>query len=141
MLIQDTDYKVVIGESALKVLSQASVEVRNQAEREAQEEISGYLRPKYDVQAIFTATDSERNPQILMYMCDIALYHMVASLPNKMGYEIRETRYKRAIEWLTSVQAGKVTPNLPQVGCSTATPGASGGEFIYHSQQKLRHNW
>lgn len=140
MVIQDSDYKVVIGDSALKVLSQASPEVRNQAEAEAQEEISGYLRPKYNVQSIFSTTGRDRNPQILMYMCDIALYHMVASLPNKMGFEIRETRYKRAIEWLTGVQAGKVMPNLPLAGNSD-TPGASGGEFIYHSQQKLRHNW
>ena len=46
MFITDEDYKVVIGESALKVVSQVSTENRSNAEMEAQEEMAGYLRPK-----------------------------------------------------------------------------------------------
>ena len=45
-----------------------------------------------------------------MYTCDIALYHMSASMPQKMGSEIREVRYKRAIKWLEGVQAGGIIP-------------------------------
>ena len=48
MFITDEDYKVVIGESALKVVSQVSTKNRSNAEMEAQEEMAGYLRPKYD---------------------------------------------------------------------------------------------
>lgn len=43
MFITDNDYRVVIGENALKVVSQASQEIRDNAELEACEEISGYL--------------------------------------------------------------------------------------------------
>ena len=113
MFIQEFDYKVVIGENALKVVTQADPENRASAELEAVEEISGYLRPKYDCKAIFEAEGAERNRQILMYACDIALYHMAASLPNKMGMETREKRYEMALKWLKDVQSGIVTPDLP----------------------------
>lgn len=81
MFITDEDYKVVIGESALKVVSQVSTENRSNAEMEAQEEMAGYLRPKYDCAALFAAEGDERNRLVVMYCCDIALYHMAASLP------------------------------------------------------------
>ena len=46
--INDNDYQVVIGETALKVISQVSAEVRSAAELQAQAEIAAYLNPKYD---------------------------------------------------------------------------------------------
>ncbi len=109
------DYKAVIGEVALKTVTQADCETRRNAELEAVEEISGYLRPKYDCEAIFSAEGANRNRQILMYACDIALYHMAASLPGRMGMDIRKERYERAIEWLGQVQSGIVIPDLPTV--------------------------
>ena len=55
MFITEEDYKVVIGDNALKVISQVSPENRTNAEAEAREEIAGYLRPKYDCMVIFSA--------------------------------------------------------------------------------------
>lgn len=127
MFIQETDYKVVIGETALKVVTQASQETRANAELEAVEEISGYLRPKYDCGAIFEAEGGDRNRQVLMYACDIALYHMTASLPNKMGMDIREKRYEMALRWLKDVQSGIVVPDLPP---ATTETGASAAPSI-----------
>ena len=106
MFITENDYAVVIGEDALKVISRASEENRANAVLEAIEEISGYLRPVYDCEAIFSAEGNARNKLIVMRTADIALYHLVASLPQKMGIEIRKERYERAIEWLEGVQSG-----------------------------------
>lgn len=137
MFITDQDYKVVIGEQALKVISQVSENNRINAEQEAIEEISSYLRPKYDTNAVFTNID--RNSLIVMYACDIALYHMAASAPQKMGMEIRKERYERAIKWLEGVQAGKIVPNLP---LATDQEGELiGGTIVCGSQKPLRHNW
>lgn len=113
MKISDNDYRTVIGEAALSVVSQASDDVRQSAERMAQEEMSGYLRPRYDVDAVFGAEGEARNPLVVMYLCDIALYNMAASLPQKMGMEVRQMRYERAIEWLVEVSKGNVVPALP----------------------------
>ena len=139
MFITNEDYNVVIGEQALKVISQVNEDIQISAETEAKEEISGYLRPKYDTNAIFSATGIERNRLIVMYTCDIALYHMAASLPQKMGMEIRKERYERAIKWLEGVQAGKIVPDLPLA--IDEDGNAIGIPFTYGSQKPLRHNW
>ena len=139
MFITNEDYKVVIGEQALKVVSQISEENRANAEQEAIEEISSYLRPKYDTEAVFSATGEERNRLIVMYTCDCALYHMTASAPQKMGMEIRKERYERAIKWLEGVQSGKIMPDLPLATDENGEP--TGLPFTYGSQQPLKHNW
>ena len=140
MFVTDEDYRVVIGEVALKVVSQASAENRTNAENEAIEEIASYLRPVYDCKATFEAEGNGRNRLIVMYTCDIALYHMMSAMPQKMGIEIRKERYERAIKWLEGVQAGKIIPALP-VATDAATGKPSGTGVVWHSQKPLRHNW
>ncbi len=139
MFIQDEDYKVVIGDAALKVISQVSDTVRANAEEEAIEEMSGYLRPKYDCSAVFSAVGDERNHLVIMYTCDIALYHMSAAMPQKMGSEIRKERYERAVKWLEGVQSGKIIPDLPLLLDDDGE--LVNGSFSYGCQSKLRHNW
>ena len=139
MFITDEDYRVVIGEAALKTVSQTSAENRANAESEAQEEISSYLRPVYDCKATFAAEGNERNKLIVMYMCDIALYHMTAALPQKMGSEIRKERYERAIKWLEGVQSGKIVPDIPVAMDDKGEPAGIG--VLFHSQKPLRNNW
>lgn len=138
MFIDNEDYKVVIGDAALKVVSQSSPENIANAEVEAIEEISGYLRPVYDTEAIFAASGNERNRLIVMYTADIALYHLTASQPQKMGSEIRKERYERAVKWLEGVQAGKIVPDLPHVSTGEGMPSFG---TSYHSLPKLRHDW
>ena len=140
MFVTDQDYKIVIGDQALKVVSQVSQENRANAEEEAVEEIAGYLRPKYDTNAIFSAPNDQRNRLIVMYTCDIALYHMAASLPQKMGMEIRKERYERAIKWLEGVQAGKVVPDLP-LPIDENGDTVAAGTVVFHSNKKLEHEW
>ena len=138
MFITDEDYKVVIGNTALNVISQTSEENRANAESEAVEEISGYLRPTYDTQAIFAAEGNDRNKLVVMYTADIALYHMIASQPQKFGTEIRKERYERAIKWLEGVQAGKIVPELPR---AVNEDGETASSTVFFTERKLRHNW
>lgn len=137
MFVTDEDYSVVVGEEALKVISQASAENRANAELDAVEEISGYLRPGYDCDAVFSATGNDRNRLIVMFTVDIALYNMAASLP-RMNINIRKERYDRAIKKLEGIQAGKIIPDLPTV---TKDDGSVSNSIIYHSAPRLRHDW
>lgn len=139
MFITDEDYKVVIGEAALKVISQTDEANRANAEAEAIEEISGYLRPKYDCAAAFATEGKQRNRQLVMYACDIALYHLASAMPQKMGSEIRKERYDRAIKWLEGVQAGKIIPDLPLATDEYAD--IDGGITLARSQPPLHHSW
>lgn len=140
MTLTEEDYKVVIGETGYKAVSQLSESNVRNAEQEAQEEMAGYLRPKYDIKAIFSAEGDQRNSTIVMYLCDIALYHLSASLPQKMGSEIRKERYERAIKWLEGVQAGKIVPDLPLPIDEDGNTMAI-GSVIFHSNKKLKHEW
>lgn len=141
MFLTDTDYRVVVGENAFRTITQASPLIIQHAESEAIEEVAGYLRPNYDVEAIFSATDSQRNPQIVMITADVALYHMVSSLPNRLGYEIREARYKRAISWLEGVAAGKIVPDLPTPAADCADEGSAPAKVAWHSAWKRDNQW
>lgn len=112
MFLTENDY-IVASADALNILQQSTEGKREKAEKMACEEIAGYLRSRYDTVRIFSASEDERNDVIVMYACDITLYHLVSWLPGKMGREIRKERYDRAIKWLEEVQSGKVTPDLP----------------------------
>jgi phage gp36-like protein len=138
MFLNDTDYTLVIGSKALDVISQADEKVRSEAEKEAVEEMSSYLRPNFDVEAIFSAEGDDRNRQLVMYACDIALYHMAASLPARMGIEIRKERYERAIKWLEGVQAGKILPDLPH---HVDEDDQSSGQIRYGSQTMVDNSY
>lgn len=139
MFITEEDYKVVIGDTALQVLAQTDPGNREAAEAEAIEEISGYLRQRYDCDAVFAAEGSDRNRQIVMYACDIALYHMSASASGRMGTEVRKERYKRAIEWLRQVQSGTVTPDLPAK--KDDGTGQYGIPVLYGSTKRHQNTW
>lgn len=140
MFVKTEDYKVVIGEPALAVLTRIDPATLSNAEAEAREEISSYLRPKYDCSAIFAAEGAARNPLIVMYTVDIALYHLSASTQQRMGAEVRKERYERATKWLEGVARGMILPDLPLAGGS-GTDGSSPSSFSYGCQKKQTNNW
>ena len=139
MFLNNLDYQVMIGERAFDLIQQSDEENRLRAEEMAREEMAGYLRPRYDVECIFARRGEQRNMQVVMFLCDITLYHLTSWLPQKMGYEIREIRYRRAIEWLQGVQSGKIVPDLD-------TPDDSNGEpqpynLTWGSEQHSNYIW
>lgn len=142
MKLTDDDYRMVIGEAALRTVSQTSPEIRSNAEAAAAEEIASYLRPDYDCATIFADDGPWRSDRLLMMrVADIALYHMVASTPQKMGYEIRKERYERAVKWLEGVQAGRIVPDLPRFSDNECDNDGSSSGTVFFSEPKLRHNW
>lgn len=133
------DFKQVCDDQTLAVINQQSEDNLLRAEKYAIEEMSSYLRSKYDVEKTFSAVNDERNPQIVMYCCDITLYHLIAWLPKRIGFEIREIRYKRAVEWLEQVQNSKASPDLPLL--TDETSGQPVSNFRYGSWQKNNYEY
>lgn len=129
------DYTPVLGDNAFNNIIKNNETELQMAEKAAFEEISGYLRPTYDTAAIFAA-ETDRNPLIVGIAVDITLYHLYASLPQKMGSEVREERYRRAIKWLEGVARGIIVPDLP-----TMADGVGSATALYTSQPPLSHNW
>jgi phage gp36-like protein len=133
------DYKAVSNAQTLDVIHQSDEENLRRAEGYAIGEINSYLRDRYDTTKAFTATGEERNPYLVMITCDVALYHLTAWLPKRIGFEIREIRYKRAIEWLESVQAGKASSDIPPL---TDEEGQDIGNPVrWGSQKKNRYDY
>lgn len=143
MFITPDDYRVVIGATALDVLSRVDPDNLANAEAEAREEISSYLRPRYDCPAIFAAEGGARNRLIVMYTVDIALYHLSASAQQRMGAEVRKERYERAVKWLEGVARGITLPDLPVAGRGDedAHNDSAAAGVSYGGQKQLRHDW
>jgi phage gp36-like protein len=145
MFLTVEDYKAVCDSKSLDVVEQSDSENRERAESYAIEEMKGYLRAArsrntgvlpYDVNAAFEATGAQRNPQLVMYGCDIALYHLISWLPQRLGFEIREIRYNNAIEWLENVQAGKVILDIPMIQPDNNNNNANNNGINYGSWSK-----
>lgn len=75
-------------------------------------EAKGYLKA-YDVAAIFAASGDDRNPILLLYVKDCAVWHYLQLANPAVDMAIRLTRYEKAIEWFKMVQSGKTNPDLP----------------------------
>ena len=75
-------------------------------------EAKGYLH-KYDAAAIFAAAGTARNALLVIFIKDIAVWHYINLANPGTDFKARQDRYKSAIAWLKSVQAGEVVPDLP----------------------------
>lgn len=76
----------------------------------AEMEMIGYLAPKYDVDAIFAKTGSDRNKLIVMLCRDMAVFHLLNLSNPGVDYASKKDRYDRAVRWCEQVQKGKIDP-------------------------------
>lgn len=54
-----------------------------------------------------------RNPQMVMILIDIALFHMHSRISPRNIPQLRKDRYEGALEWLKMVAHGEITATLP----------------------------
>lgn len=100
-------------------------------------EAKSYLSA-YDKSSIFDATGDDRNPILLLYTKDIAVWHYIQLANPDIDYDARETRYKMAIDWLGKVQSGKTVPELPVPTVENTTTGEG---FIKFGSNPKRNNY
>jgi len=109
--LSDEDYKTLITSDELDVIQQSDEETRQAAETQTIEEISSYLRSRYNVAGVFTG--ETRNAKIVQIACDLTIYTLLNSIPGRFVSDIRVKRRDDAIEWLKGVQKGIIIPDLP----------------------------
>ncbi len=78
----------------------------------AMAEAKGYLA-RFDCARIFSASGSKRNQLLLIFIKDIAIWHLINLCNAGTELQFRQDRYERAIDWLKAVQRGDVSPDLP----------------------------
>ena len=138
MFITEEDY-IQISSDARKVLEQSNTNNRILAEQRAMERVNSYLSFRYDMQRAFAAEGAERSFELIGLVADIALYYMVLSLPQKMGYEIRKEQFDESISYLERVQAGKASMSLPErVNEKGET---ADGQIRFGSEHKNNYIW
>lgn len=140
MFLTESDYAAVCEPTTLDVIQQSDEEIRQRAEAYAIEEISSYLRARYDMSAAFSTTGDDRNKQLVMMTVDVALYHLMAWLPKRMGFEIREIRYNSVIKTLVDVH-NKLQMNLPTYTDPVTGETDTGNPVKYGSWKKNRNDW
>lgn len=142
--IQDEDYNVAIRSQILNLLVQEDPLAREDAEMAAQEEMESYLRVRYDVGLIFSLDQAiaDRKKIIVMYMCDIALYHLHSNITPDNIPEIRFLRYERAVKWLEKVAASNLSPDLPEYE-DADNPFPNGGSQFFEggSNEKVTERY
>ncbi|MDR2361582.1 MAG: DUF1320 domain-containing protein [Prevotellaceae bacterium] len=79
----------------------------------AEAEVRSYLAALYDVNAIFAATGTDRNPLLMELTKNIAVWYIVRLSNVDLIYQHAKERYDAAIEWLNRVADGKLSPELP----------------------------
>lgn len=72
-------------------------------------------RPRYNVEAIFSAEGTNRNDLILQYTKIVALWHVIMLCNADIIYEHVKDRYDRVIDYLKGLASGRVNINLPQL--------------------------
>lgn len=99
------------------------------------QEAKGYLA-HYDCKAIFGASGEERNALLLIFIKDIASWHLINLCNAGTDLSFRESRYLRAIDWLKGVQAKKVTPDLPILDEDKDGKSDQPGAYLFGSNPK-----
>lgn len=112
MFLNIDDYRSVCDEFEFQLITEDD-DARTVAENAALEQISSYLRHRYDVDRAFNAPTELRNPMLVQCAVNITLWIMIHRLPQNMGHERRECLYNDSIKWLRDIQGGKASPDIP----------------------------
>lgn len=140
--LTNDDYRVVTCPSDLEIICQSSEDIRRQAERTAMEEVAGYVRTRYDIDAAYSKTDIQRNPLLVQLTVSIALWWLGQWLPGMLGGEMRQTLYDNAISRLKDIQKGNFTPEFPEYpDGGDPDSGLGGNTMRYGSMKKNGYDW
>lgn len=101
-------------------------------------EIKSYLASRYDVQAIFSASGTQRDPLVLENTKVIAVWNLIRLSNSELIYQQWRERYDRVIDYLKQVNAGQITPDLPIITDSQGNPVI---KSRFGSNQKFQHNY
>ncbi len=153
--LTSTELKSVAYDYQLTEITENSPDIVQMAINAAVEEMKSYLtpnaqpqwkdgRPRYDVEAIFGATSTNRNALVLELCKSIALYYVCRLANVDIIQERVQERYDRAVEWLEKVagvgkyaNAPGINPNLP-ILAETVTDDST-IPFRFGSRTKFNH--
>ena len=134
MFITPSDYDATVHREILDSLTRDDPQIIQICQDRAIEEVQAYLAKRYDTNAIFAATGSDRLQIIVMMTVDIAVYHIFCiHNPHKLS-DIRKDRYNRAIEWCKAVSREEIS--IPGAPLLPADDRAANAKLMFASKPK-----
>ena len=134
MFIQRTDLKQAIREWELDEILAGDESLVDIAISTAVGEMKPYLH-RYDVEKIFGAKGEDREPLLVRFAVDIAIFELVSIARPDQDLENRRALYNRAIGWLKQVRDDKLPCGLPLLEVASGE-----ADILYHSNPK-RNNY
>lgn len=113
--LQCDDYLLQIQDVNLQQIINNNEAIRENAGLLAEAEARSFLIQKYDFESELSKSGTERDPQLLAYIIDIALFHLHSRIAPRNVPELRQTRYENALAWLKMCAFGDVTPKLTPI--------------------------
>lgn len=109
-MVTEEDFKTHLYAELIGAIGRQDAGILQDAIKAAEGEAKGYLS-RFDVDSLFNAQAEERDPTLLMYVKDLAVWHFITLANPNTDLEFRKTRYEDAIRWLKGIQSGKIVPN------------------------------
>ena len=131
------DYGGVIKEDYLDDITQMDDIILEQVQARAISLMKSYLTNRFDVEAIFSKTGTDRNGVVLMYAMDITLYLLHKSTNPRKVPKNRHESYQEAMAWLEGVNELKINPDLPIV---TNSEGEDDKAYLKFGSNTKRNN-
>jgi phage gp36-like protein len=105
--------------------------------------MSGYLFQYFDTEAIFNATNSDRNLTVLKHLKGIVLFEIYTRRTKTLN-DVAKLRYDEAMLWLEKVSKGTIKPNLPPKLIDTdgnGTPDSQSPFMKLGSRKNYQNGW
>lgn len=135
MYITPEEITTHLGAEQIEAISDGDTTMLQAAIDAAIVEAKSYLSA-FDVTAEFAKTGTARNPLLIIFIKDIAVWHFVNICNVNTSLELRQDRYERAVAWLKAVQKGELTPDLAALPAADQT-----GTIIANSNQKRNNHF
>lgn len=105
--------------------------------------MSGYLFQYFDTEAIFSATEENRNLTVLKHLKGIVLFEIYTRRTKSLN-DVAKLRYDEAMLWLEKVSKGTIKPNLPPKLVDTNNDGTPDSEVPFMklgSRKNYQNGW
>jgi len=102
----------------------------------AEQEAAGYIS-RFDVTALLSRKDQDRDPILMMYIKDIAKWHFLNICNPGSDLNLAESRYDKAIAWLSKIQSGRIVP----IGWPVPNSEDSSGSSFHIKSNTKRGNY
>lgn len=138
--ISKTDFDATVHRDILEAITRQDETVVEICTERAISEMRCYLSGRYNCDAVFSATGTERNQLVLMMCTDITVYHLFCiHNPQKLS-QMRKDRYERAVEWLKAVRRGDISVDgLPPAERTPEEAVASSPYQMRSNPKRINH--